>query len=658
MKVIYIFLISLIPSVCLSQTPPFSAELERILKYWYYRDRMNTEFMLGQGLGDGLSLPANERLTNTIPVGQVKFGDVTISLAYYIATLAMEYKMLNDAGHDASATLDELYYAIEAINRLDRNAELDWGGGQNLNGFFIRDDVGRNFNNNGAPDVQSPIYQAILSHLNSGSNPVVATGMDSDWFDFFRRPPYSVNKKKYWHAESFDQIIHIVVAVMTVKQCMPNVTYPLNFSHGTNSFSDEVTSIYKEMINYVHSPGQPTGVIHWNIKDPNGNKVPRGVNMWALAYGFSKAYKTITGERNPKTIFTLTPSWIAAKATFLAVASTPFVYTTSEGLKYLNLIAASNCCGANENNIYNKSYPNSVFDAYHIPPLYQIYHGPPDQQSQSWYETLLDKAPCYGPYNFGNGDRPDWQWSSNSLIIHPERRGLSILGQGELIFPGSYNGLDYMLIYNAYYLAKVGGGFNNYLNRKVITDYPYTYNNGSGNVTTGNDPNPEHILAIKNITASNTIHADGNATYRSGKEINLTTDFEVEPDGYFYGYIDPLHCESNEVNYYREVNQGIILTESSTNKQNENIPANFQISAFPVPFLNTFNVKIALPESKSLVINIFDLQGRVVETIYRGYVTEGEHFFSYDLEHLQFGSYICRIDAGAYSKTFKIIKSK
>jgi hypothetical protein len=101
-----------------------------------------------------------------------------------------------------------------------------------------------------------------------------------------------------------------------------------------------------------------------------------------------------------------------------------------------------------------------------------------------------------------------------------------------------------------------------------------------------------------------------------------------------------------------------MLTDSSSIKQTESMPSFFNVSSFPVPFLNTFNIKLSLPESEGVVISIIDLQGRVIETIYKGQVLEGEHFFTYNLEHLQFGSYLCRIDAGAYSKTFKIIKSK
>lgn len=72
--------------------------------------------------------------------------------------LATEYKLLNDQGLDTYQTRKELYYALEAFNRLDLNAEsyFNLAGdtfpnqaiyppSSDLNGFFIRDDVPDNF---------------------------------------------------------------------------------------------------------------------------------------------------------------------------------------------------------------------------------------------------------------------------------------------------------------------------------------------------------------------------------------------------------------------------------------------------------------------------------------------------------------------------------
>ena len=79
-------------------------------------------------------------------------------LGWYIAVLDTEYKLLNNQGLDTYQTRKELYYALEAFNRLDLNAEsyFNLAGTSNpnqaisppisdLNGFFIRDDMTDNF---------------------------------------------------------------------------------------------------------------------------------------------------------------------------------------------------------------------------------------------------------------------------------------------------------------------------------------------------------------------------------------------------------------------------------------------------------------------------------------------------------------------------------
>jgi hypothetical protein len=46
---------------------------------------------------------------------------------YYLGLLATEYRLLKDAGEDVSGVLNELYYALATINRLDLKAEEEIG---------------------------------------------------------------------------------------------------------------------------------------------------------------------------------------------------------------------------------------------------------------------------------------------------------------------------------------------------------------------------------------------------------------------------------------------------------------------------------------------------------------------------------------------------
>lgn len=132
LNVLSIFLLFLnLFNDCHAQT-----ELENRRKYWDYRDRLK-KYFLTIGSQAGKSLPAenlnykSHYLTSNGGNYQsdLRWGDATIHSGYYIAVLATEYKLLTDAGYldEALKTKNELYYAIEAINRIDLNAEPYFG---------------------------------------------------------------------------------------------------------------------------------------------------------------------------------------------------------------------------------------------------------------------------------------------------------------------------------------------------------------------------------------------------------------------------------------------------------------------------------------------------------------------------------------------------
>ncbi|HRH62620.1 MAG TPA: hypothetical protein PLI68_04760 [Bacteroidia bacterium] len=134
---VYLFL--MFSQYCYAQ---ISGEQQRILKYWYYRERLKTQFVMGIGQGDGESMPFEERYNATyFPSFEEKVhnSDATINLAYYIIVLALEYELLQKNSQDTWQTELELFYAIDAINRVDRNAEGYYGKSPKLDGYYIRD---------------------------------------------------------------------------------------------------------------------------------------------------------------------------------------------------------------------------------------------------------------------------------------------------------------------------------------------------------------------------------------------------------------------------------------------------------------------------------------------------------------------------------------
>jgi hypothetical protein len=73
------------------------------------------------GSDKGGSLPINERKFNKTV--DIKYGDETIALGYYLGVLATEYKLLKNNNKPVLETIKEIYYALEAFNRIDYYTE-------------------------------------------------------------------------------------------------------------------------------------------------------------------------------------------------------------------------------------------------------------------------------------------------------------------------------------------------------------------------------------------------------------------------------------------------------------------------------------------------------------------------------------------------------
>lgn len=97
-------------------------------KYWYYRHRLINNFML---VGDcqGCSLPAMRRYHLVKTGSQGNIDDIILDWwdgqdpGWYIGILATEYALLKKNNQDTYETRRELFYALEAINRMDQTAE-------------------------------------------------------------------------------------------------------------------------------------------------------------------------------------------------------------------------------------------------------------------------------------------------------------------------------------------------------------------------------------------------------------------------------------------------------------------------------------------------------------------------------------------------------
>lgn len=132
-------------------------------RYWNYRERFRQYFIsIGWKPGEGIpysdiklkpSIWAHDYFNNNIPydlIGQLNVGgDVTAYMGDYMAILASEFRLLEEYGKGGSdeskAVLNEIYFAIHAIQRLDKYANFFFNPTSNTDnapdGFFVRDDA-------------------------------------------------------------------------------------------------------------------------------------------------------------------------------------------------------------------------------------------------------------------------------------------------------------------------------------------------------------------------------------------------------------------------------------------------------------------------------------------------------------------------------------
>ena len=152
-------------------------------KYRSLRRRLVTEFV-SVGAAQGQSQPAPERMDN---LGLMKWGDGTIALGFYLGMLATEHYILShptqftgaaSSPADITATRDELYYALLALERLDRDADAAFPSPCSttpaLNGFFLRDDVPADFYTRftGISTIQSDFVDPTLTNKEESQDQV------------------------------------------------------------------------------------------------------------------------------------------------------------------------------------------------------------------------------------------------------------------------------------------------------------------------------------------------------------------------------------------------------------------------------------------------------------------------------------------------------
>lgn len=540
-------------------------------KYWWYRYRLVNDFMI-IGPDCGMSIPAQRRENgnywDTTGLKKLKWADATIDLGDYIAMLASEYKHLKNNHLDTSRTLMELYYALNAFERLDRNAESacndidnsypctqqdDAKYGNMLNGFFIRDDVPWRDN---SFEGRTSIVTDHYDHFNRPGirNILPVRGVESNaWSGRYRKSQadWGHSAKRMPEEESQDQLVQMAMGLTLVAAKLNGVMY-----NGENLGAKAAANLYRitdHVARYFNN---------WDIINPVTNKCVYGVvpdgncnaggamaqdiarglaltmDKWATPYGNTpNAHPIVTSTEGTY----LNSLWqLEQTALFNNVADCGFWGTMaalSDSWQFKLCISPwpVQICYV-KNSTYERVRTNGEAHDWgnpHLALIYRWLYGESGIYRPRQYQLMFDAAPGCGIHNYAwkvpNVDIGYLEsWTGNNAIHEWNHRSQESDDNSDC------NGLDYMTLYNLY-INEDPKYQQMYFNAYYKTDMNVGCPNTFARIGTA-----DHQLTLNYLEYLSTItkvKPGGYLTLRCAKVIDLKPGFDAQQGSVFTAFV-------------------------------------------------------------------------------------------------------------------------
>jgi hypothetical protein len=92
------------------------------------------------------------------------------------------------------------------------------------------------------------------------------------------------------------------------------------------------------------------------------------------------------------------------------------------------------------------------------------------------------------------------------------------------------------------------------------------------------------------------------------------------------------------------------------NNSDLNLPAHMVLMQnYPNPFNPSTTISFSLPRTENITLKVYDLLGREVATLVEGRKEAGEHSVKWNAESFASGVYFCRLKAGDFVQTRKLV---
>ncbi|MDR3628093.1 MAG: T9SS type A sorting domain-containing protein, partial [Ignavibacteriaceae bacterium] len=100
-------------------------------------------------------------------------------------------------------------------------------------------------------------------------------------------------------------------------------------------------------------------------------------------------------------------------------------------------------------------------------------------------------------------------------------------------------------------------------------------------------------------------------------------------------------------------------TDVSGVNKNDMEAQNFAINQnYPNPFNPCTVIEYQVPVNGNVTVKVYDILGKEISTLVNGFKNKGKYTISFNGTSLTSGIYICKIQAGNYSKSIKMILMK
>lgn len=255
----------------------------------------------------------------------------------------------------------------------------------------------------------------------------------------------------------------------------------------------------------------------------------------------------------------------------------------------------------------------------------------------------------------------------------PSNGVLSVYNQGSIVWVGTYDeGVGRFDGQNwTTYNASNSGLPSNYINRmnKDLNDNiwfatlaggaaKFNYLQNQWTVyNTGNSSIPSNYVSVVYIDNNNVKWI---GTYEGFAIFNDTT-WQVFP----YSFIGSVRnfakdrygnmwiCGGGGIYVYNPA--GVVGIENNTNI----VPENYLlIRNYPNPFNSQTKIEVTIPENTLMSLNIYDINGRLIEQIAKGNYRKGIYMFSFKGDNLASGVYFVQLKTDSKIKVHKIILQK